>query len=147
MAGLCTAPFRVPVPTFGEWGFIIGSPDRIGPLDGSCLPGGLSYPTPDVLPTLFVWSPDLAPLSLDTHAPSEALEAVWARETATAAGAYVGINLLADFHGVAEGRMPAGGAAGARLMAGELKLLVGFPTRLTSMLRFILHDAAHPWVP
>lgn len=56
-AGFVTTPMHVYVPSFGEWGFVVGgrapfrSPTR--------LPSGLRFLTPEILPSLFQFSADM----------------------------------------------------------------------------------------
>ena len=85
-AGLRTAPYHALVPSFGDWGFVLAS--REGLNDGyqppSRLPDGLSYLTAGILPTLFVFSPDVGPLAvaanrLDTQALVSYYDRGWRR--------------------------------------------------------------------
>jgi spermidine synthase len=61
-AGLRTYPYHVYVPSFGEWGFVIGS-NRDYELPSS-LPAGLRFIDLKSLPTLFQFPPDMAPLPM-----------------------------------------------------------------------------------
>jgi len=60
-AGLHTAPFHVPVPSFGEWGYVIAKRDAFEPPDRLDV-DGLRYLNDAVLPTLFVFPADMAPV-------------------------------------------------------------------------------------
>ncbi len=66
-AGFETLPYHVTVPSFGEWGFVAGSPAPLPP------PGGLRVRVPTrflddaVLPTLFVWPRDMARVEVPPH--------------------------------------------------------------------------------
>ena len=65
-AGLRTAPYHASVPSFGgDWGFVIASrePYRAP----ARLPEGLAFLTPEVLRTLFVFSPDVGPLAVEAN--------------------------------------------------------------------------------
>jgi spermidine synthase len=57
-AGFVTRPYHALVPSFGEWGYVLASPQPIRPL--APLPGGLRYLNDAVLEQLFVLSPDMA---------------------------------------------------------------------------------------
>ena len=85
-AGLRTSPYHTLVPSFGDWGFVLAS--RKGPADDyrlpSRLPEGLSFLTTAILPTLFVFSPDVGPLEvegnrLDTQALVAYYDRGWRR--------------------------------------------------------------------
>ena len=55
--GWSTEPYHLYVPSFGEWGFILAynrAPDA-----PASLPSGLKYLTPDQLPSLFEFPPDM----------------------------------------------------------------------------------------
>ncbi|MEZ5355776.1 MAG: polyamine aminopropyltransferase [Bryobacteraceae bacterium] len=65
-AGWTTYPYHVYVPSFGEWGFVLGSlgsqyrpPDR--------LPPGLRFASPAVVAGLFSFPPDMAPIPADVN--------------------------------------------------------------------------------
>ena len=61
-AGLKTYPYHVYVPSFGEWGYIIASlHDYRMP---TALPVGLRFLSLSILPTLFQFPPDMAPLAM-----------------------------------------------------------------------------------
>lgn len=79
-AGWKTAPYHAYVPSFGEWGFVIGSEKEYrAPLR---LPEGLRYLTTAVLPSLFEFPADMAKVDaevnrLDTQALVRYYEAEW----------------------------------------------------------------------
>ncbi|BCU77044.1 polyamine aminopropyltransferase [Luteolibacter sp. LG18] len=60
--GYGTAPYHVYVPSFGEWGFILASPEPATLADGAphALPEGLRYLTPDTLVQCFRFPPDMS---------------------------------------------------------------------------------------
>lgn len=64
-AGLATAPYHSIVPSFGDWGFVIAS--RQPYREPARLPAGLAFLTPEVLHTLFVFSPDIARLPVEPN--------------------------------------------------------------------------------
>lgn len=68
-AGLRTAAYHALVPSFGDWGFVLASRDglRTGYQPPSRLPGGLRFLTPEILPTLFVFSPDVGRLAIEAN--------------------------------------------------------------------------------
>jgi spermidine synthase len=57
-AGLRVYPYHVYVPSFGEWGFVLGSLEPWEP--GGELPTGLRFLTTAALPSLFLFPPDMA---------------------------------------------------------------------------------------
>jgi spermidine synthase len=61
-AGLLTYPYHVYVPSFGEWGFVLAGRHPYQP--PTALPAGLRFVDMKVLPTLFEFPPDMAPLSM-----------------------------------------------------------------------------------
>ncbi len=65
-AGLRTAPYHATVPSFGDWGFVIASKkeDFKAP---ARLPEGLRFLTPEVLASLFIFSPDIARLEVEPN--------------------------------------------------------------------------------
>ena len=65
-AGLHVSPYHANVPSFGDWGFAIASRDEFFKLPAR-LPEGLNFLTPEVLPTLFVFSPDVGPLAVESN--------------------------------------------------------------------------------
>jgi spermidine synthase len=57
-AGFETRPYHIAVPSFGDWGFVLASgkaPDASGPL-----PGGLRALSQELLPSLFLFGPDVS---------------------------------------------------------------------------------------
>ena len=57
-SGLQTFPYHVYVPSFGEWGFVLaGTRPYVAP---QSLPPGLRFLTPDGIPLLFEFPPDMA---------------------------------------------------------------------------------------
>lgn len=60
-AGFATKPYHVAVPSFGEWGFILAA---LKPIEGPPprLPQGLRALSAAVLPSLFVFGPDIGPV-------------------------------------------------------------------------------------
>ncbi|MSQ72699.1 MAG: polyamine aminopropyltransferase [Betaproteobacteria bacterium] len=79
-AGLTATPYHVHVPSFGAWGFVMmGREPYVQP---RALPAGLRFLTPEVLPGLFVFSPDMArvpvePNRLDTQILTQYYERGW----------------------------------------------------------------------
>jgi len=64
-AGFETHPYHVYVPSFGEWGFVVGAmrewePPRVAP-------AGLRFLTPANVKTLFDFPPDLAPVPAEAN--------------------------------------------------------------------------------
>ncbi|MBI5624003.1 MAG: polyamine aminopropyltransferase [Elusimicrobia bacterium] len=55
--GLHPVPYHVYVPSFGEWGFVLGTMGRYQLPE--TLPAGLKFLTPELLPSLFVFSKDM----------------------------------------------------------------------------------------
>lgn len=69
--GLRVQPYRVSVPTFGVWGFLLaqpttGSPDMIGLLNPK-IADGLRFLTDEVMQDLFEMPSDLAPVAADVN--------------------------------------------------------------------------------
>jgi spermidine synthase len=65
-AGLHATAYHAPVPSFGgEWGYVIAGPATYRMPQR--LPDGLRYLTPEVLGTLFVFSPDIGPLPVEPN--------------------------------------------------------------------------------
>lgn len=66
-SGFAMLPLRTHVPSFGEWGFVIGGMHRLPSLE---VPQGITlrYLTPEVLQTALVFDPDTArlPVSINT---------------------------------------------------------------------------------
>ncbi len=81
-AGLFVRPLHVAVPSFGEWGFALA---RAEPFDvPRHVPAGLRFLSDAVLPTLFEFGPDLAPVPaevnrLDNQVLVQYYEAEWRR--------------------------------------------------------------------
>jgi spermidine synthase len=82
-AGFHTRAFHVPVPSFGEWGFVLARewpfevPTRLQPVE-------LKYLTPELLPTLFVFGADMDRVPaevnrLDNQVLVQYYEAEWKR--------------------------------------------------------------------
>jgi spermidine synthase len=64
-AGLQTFPYHVYVPSFGEWGFVLaGRHEYVVP---KSIPGGLRFLSPDGIPLLFQFPPDMAPLPMPAN--------------------------------------------------------------------------------
>ena len=69
-AGYAVRPYHATVPSFGEWGYVLASPR---PFDApSALPpplpaAELRYLSDALLPTLFVFPPDMGPLEVETN--------------------------------------------------------------------------------
>lgn len=83
-AGFKTSPYHAYVPSFGEWGFVIGatSPYRV-PLK---FPAGLRYLTPDIARGMFDFPGDMSRVPaeanrLDTQVLVQHYEREWARIT------------------------------------------------------------------
>ena len=57
-AGLKTAPFHVYVPSFGEWGFVIGGLSEYKIPEA--FPEGLRYVTPRTVHDMFYFAPDMS---------------------------------------------------------------------------------------
>ncbi len=57
-AGFRTRAYHASVPSFGEWGYVLATLDAPRPF--ARLPQGLRYLTDELLPTLFVFPPDMA---------------------------------------------------------------------------------------
>jgi spermidine synthase len=64
-AGLHTYPYHVYVPSFGEWGFVIGGFREYE--SPASLPGGLRFLSVEGLPALFQFPPDMAPMSMPAN--------------------------------------------------------------------------------
>ena len=64
-AGLNAAPYHAPVPTFGEWGFVLASREPYRMADA--IPGGLRFLTPAVLRSLFEFPADMAALPVEVN--------------------------------------------------------------------------------
>lgn len=84
-AGFSVRPYHVSVPSFGDWGYVLASPQ---PFDLPTLPSGPSFRflTPELLPTLFVFSADTQEVqaevnSLNNQALVRYYESEWDRAT------------------------------------------------------------------
>lgn len=64
-AELLATPYHAPVPSFGEWGFVIASREPYRPPTG--LPPDLSYLTPGLLPSLFEFPADMAEMPVEVN--------------------------------------------------------------------------------
>ena len=64
-AGLRTTPYHAHVPSFGEWGFVIASRRPWQP--PATLPAGLRFLTPQGLPALLDFPPDMARVSAEPN--------------------------------------------------------------------------------
>jgi spermidine synthase len=53
------------VPSFGEWGFVLASPELLA--SPARLPDGLRFVTMATLRTLFEFPPDMAPLPVEAN--------------------------------------------------------------------------------
>ncbi len=64
-SGFEVHPYHAYVPSFGEWGFVLGSLSPYRPPDR--LPTGLRFLTPAVLPQLFHFPADMAPVEVQPN--------------------------------------------------------------------------------
>jgi spermidine synthase len=64
-AGFVTEPYHLYVPSFGEWGFVLASPELLA--SPARLPDGLRFVTMATLRTLFEFPPDMAPLPVEAN--------------------------------------------------------------------------------
>ena len=64
-SGLQTYPYHVYVPSFGEWGFVLGGTHDYAP--PKSLPPGLRFISVADLPALFQFPPDMAPLPMPAN--------------------------------------------------------------------------------
>ncbi len=64
-AGLTATPYHAHVPSFGEWGFIIAGRRPFRP--ASSLPSGLRFLTPEGLPALLQFPPDMARVAAEPN--------------------------------------------------------------------------------
>ena len=67
--GFHTLPYRATVPSFGEWGFILASETSVDRTvfnggAGERLPQGLKYLSPQLMPGLFLFPPDMGPIEV-----------------------------------------------------------------------------------
>jgi spermidine synthase len=69
--GLTTVPYHANVPSFGEWGFVLAShrPWRAP----QKLPDGLRFLTPETLPLMTVFPPDMARVEAGVNRLSDPL--------------------------------------------------------------------------
>jgi spermidine synthase len=64
-AGLHTFPYHLYVPSFGEWGFVLaGTHDYVPP---KSIPNGLRFLSPDGIPLLFQFPPDMARIPMPAN--------------------------------------------------------------------------------
>ena len=68
-AGLHATPYHATVPSFGDWGFVVASREGVKKsyTPPARLPEGLAFLTPQVLRTLFVFSPDVGPTAVEPN--------------------------------------------------------------------------------
>ncbi|MBL0156728.1 MAG: polyamine aminopropyltransferase [Bryobacterales bacterium] len=64
-AGFKTYPFHVYVPSFGEWGYVLGA--QVDWKPPTSLPAGLKFLTPANVASLFEFPPDLAPVAVEAN--------------------------------------------------------------------------------
>ena len=64
-AGLHARPYHAPVPTFGEWGFVLASHGPL-PAPGG-FPPGLRFLTPAIAAALFEFPADMAPVPVEVN--------------------------------------------------------------------------------
>jgi spermidine synthase len=64
-AGLNPYPYHAYVPSFGEWGFVLGAHSAWAPPDR--LPAGLRFLTAANLPALFAFPPDMGPVEAEPN--------------------------------------------------------------------------------
>ncbi len=81
-AGLAVAPYHVTVPSFGEWGFVIGGHRRYAP--PTKLPDRLRFLTVAQLPAMFAFPPDMDAVPgevnrLDTQSLIRTFDDEWRR--------------------------------------------------------------------
>jgi spermidine synthase len=65
-AGFFTRPFHTPVPSFGEWGYVLAM-DQPFEVPRRLAVTGLRYLSDEVMPTLFALPPDLGPLPVEVN--------------------------------------------------------------------------------
>ncbi|MBI4891816.1 MAG: polyamine aminopropyltransferase [Acidobacteria bacterium] len=68
-AGFRTYPYHVYVPSFGEWGYVLGTNGDWQP--PKQLPGGLKFLTPGNVAQMFDFPPDLAPVPAEANRLSD----------------------------------------------------------------------------
>lgn len=64
-AGFRTRAYHASVPSFGEWGYVLATLDAPRPF--ARLPSGLRYLSDELLPTLFVFSPDMSRVETEVN--------------------------------------------------------------------------------
>ena len=64
-AGLQTFPYHVYVPSFGEWGFVLAGTHGYAP--PKTIPAGLKFLSPEGIPLLFQFPPDMAALPMPAN--------------------------------------------------------------------------------
>ena len=64
-AGLHATPYHAPVPTFGEWGYVLASPEP--PTLSPAFPPGLRYLTSAIARSLFEFPADMAPVPVEVN--------------------------------------------------------------------------------
>ena len=64
-AGLHARPYHAPVPTFGEWGYVLASPEPLSLSDA--LPPGLRFLTPAVARSLFEFPADMGAVPVEVN--------------------------------------------------------------------------------
>lgn len=64
-AGFATLPYHAHVPSFGEWGFVLGANANVS-IDSLTMPSTTRFLTAEILPTLFVFDRDLQPKGQST---------------------------------------------------------------------------------
>ncbi|MEE8526482.1 MAG: polyamine aminopropyltransferase, partial [Thermoanaerobaculia bacterium] len=64
-AGLAATPYHAPIPSFGEWGFVIASHDRFR--IPHRLPAALRFLTPEILRSLFIFPADMGALAVGVN--------------------------------------------------------------------------------
>jgi spermidine synthase len=67
LAGLHTYPYHLYVPSFGEWGFVLGAPAGGSYAPPSALPAGLRYLTVAEVPRLFEFAGDMQPVPVEAN--------------------------------------------------------------------------------
>jgi spermidine synthase len=81
-AGFQVRPYHALVPSFGEWGFVLGALRKVDP--PTTVLAGLRYLDAPTLSAMFVLGPDMAPVEtevnrLDNQALVRYYEAEWRR--------------------------------------------------------------------
>jgi spermidine synthase len=67
LAGLRTYPYHLYVPSFGEWGFVLGAPGDGSYAPPTSLPTGLRYLTVAEVPRLFEFAGDMQPVPVEAN--------------------------------------------------------------------------------